>query len=112
MPEQRGIRAGAGERDADAGRGFDNPRGDLDQPQAEGSELGAPQRCGLRQRLADGPHQPIGGGVEEQPHLVGIGRATRGAVALQLGLVQLDQVLGLATGAVERVVDVFGAAPP
>ena len=49
MPEQRGIRAGAGERDADAGRGFDNPRGELDQPQAEGSELGGSERvvvCG------------------------------------------------------------------
>ena len=43
MPEQRGIRAGAGERDADAGRGFDNRRGDLDQPQAEGGELGGSQ---------------------------------------------------------------------
>ena len=67
MPEQCGIRAGAGQRDADAGRGFDHARGDLDQPHAEGSELGAPQRCGLRQRLAQAPHQPVGGGVEEEP---------------------------------------------
>ncbi len=48
--------------------------------------------------------------MEEQPHLVGIGRAARSAIALQLSLVQLDEVLGLATGAVERVLDVFGAA--
>ena len=110
MPEQRGIGTRAGQRDADAGRGLDDPRGDLDQPQAEGGELGGSERGGLRQRLAQAPHQPVGCGVEEEPHLVGVGGAARGAVALQLGLVELDQVLGLATGAVKRVVDMFGAA--
>src|SRR3546814_10969343 len=39
---------------------------------------------------------------------IGIGRAARGSVAGELGLVALDQVLGLTTRAVERVVDVPG----
>ena len=108
MAEQDGVGARAGERDTDPGRGFDHTRGDLDQPQADGGELGDPEGCGLRQRLADGPHQPIGGDVEEQPHLVGIGRTARGAVAPQLSLVKLDEVLRLAAGAIERVVDMFG----
>src|SRR3546814_991510 len=40
--------------------------------------------------------------------LIGIGRAARCSVAGELGLVALDQVLGLTTRAVERVVDVLG----
>jgi hypothetical protein len=48
-----------------------------------------------RDGLLDAPHQPVGGGVQDEAHLVGIGRAARGAIAGQLGLVALDQVLGL-----------------
>jgi len=33
-------RAGAGQRDADSGRGFDDAGGDLDRPQAESGKLG------------------------------------------------------------------------
>ncbi len=40
--------------------------------------------------------------MQDEAHLVGIGRAARGAIAGQLGLVALDQVLGLAARAVER----------
>ena len=76
MPEQRGIGAPPGQRDADAGRGLDDPRGDLDQPQAEGGELGGSERGGLRQRLAQAPHQQVGCGVEEEPHLVGFVNVT------------------------------------
>ena len=43
MPEQGGIRAGAGKRDADAAGSFDDPGRDLDQPQADGGELGNPE---------------------------------------------------------------------
>ena len=48
--------------------------------------------------------------MEDEPHLVGDWRPARGAVAFQLCLVELDEVLGLAAGAIERVVDMFGAA--
>lgn len=48
--------------------------------------------------------------MEDEPHLIGVGRAAGGPVARQLRLVQLDQVLGLAAGAVDRVIGSFGAA--
>jgi hypothetical protein len=46
--------------------------------------------------------------VQDQAHLIGIGRAARGAITGQLGLVPLDQVLGLPARAVKRIVDVLG----
>ena len=52
-----------------------------------------------RHGFAESPHQPVCSGVEDEPHLVGVGRATGGPVALELGLVQLDQILGLAARA-------------
>jgi hypothetical protein len=47
--------------------------------------------------------------MQDEAHLVGIGRAARGAIAGQLGLVALDQVFGLAAHR-ERVVNVLGRA--
>ena len=108
--EDRGIGTGAGEGDADATGGFDDAGGDLDQPGPQRRELGGSQRAGNRDRLAQLPHQPVGSGVEDEAHLVGVGRSARGAVAFQLGLVELDQVFGLTPGAVERVVDPLGTA--
>ena len=43
--------------------------------------------------------------MQDQAHLIGVGAAARGAVAFELRLVQLDQVLGLTTGATQRVID-------
>jgi len=43
--------------------------------------------------------------MEDVAHLVGIGRAAGGAVALQLGLVQPDEVFALVARAVERAID-------
>lgn len=48
--------------------------------------------------------------MQDQARLIGIGRAARGAVTGELGLVQLDQVLGLPARTVERVIDVLGRA--
>src|SRR4029077_5823575 len=53
---------------------------------------------------------PVGGSVQDQAHLVGQRAATAGAVGGELGLVQFDQVLGLAPGAVEGLVAVLGRA--
>jgi len=110
VAEQLGIRTGTGKCDVDTGGGLDDAGSDLDQPQADGGEIGGPERGGLRQHLSQSPHQPVGGGVERQPHQVGIGRAARGAVDLHLRLVAFGTVLGLSTGAIERVVDMIGAA--
>ena len=71
------------------------------QPGAQRCEFGLGQGMGLGDSVADGEHQPIGGGLENQAHLVS---AVRG----QLRLVHLDQVLGLAARAIERVIDEFG----
>ena len=58
--EERGdIRGGAGERDAYAGCGLDNPLGDLDQPRADGGELCCREPCVFRQRVAHAPHQSV-----------------------------------------------------
>src|SRR3954470_6281327 len=56
-----------------------------------------------------GPSTPtVGGGVQDQPHLIGERAAAAGAIGGKLGLVQFDQILGLASGAVERLVDMLG----
>ncbi len=48
--------------------------------------------------------------MENEPHLVGIGRAARRSIALELRFVQLDEVLRLAARAIQRVVDPLGRA--
>ena len=53
---------------------------------------------------ARGENQPVSGGVQQQPHLIGQRRAATGAVGGELGLVQLDQVLRLTAGAVETFI--------
>jgi hypothetical protein len=58
--------------------------------------------------VADGEDQPIRGGVKDQTHLVGERTAAAGAIGGELSLVQLDQVLGLAAGAIDRLVDMLG----
>jgi hypothetical protein len=43
------------------------------------------QSGGLRHRLLDAPQQPVGSRVQDQAHLIGIGRAARSAVTGELG---------------------------
>ena len=43
--------------------------------------------------------------MQDQAHLIGVGAAARGTVAFELRLVQLDQALGLTTGAIQCVID-------
>ena len=45
--------------------------------------------------------------MQDQPHLVGERAAAAGAVGGELRLVQFDQVLGLASGTVERLVKIL-----
>ena len=73
-------------------------------------ELGRCQIARLRDGVAHGEDEPIGGGVEDKADLVGERRAAAGAVGGELGLVQLDQVLGLSACAIETVVDPLGRA--
>ena len=84
------------------------PRAELQKPQANGVELGRGERVCLGDCITQGEHQPVRGGVQDQPHLVGERAAAAGAIGGKLRLVQFDQVLGLASGAVERFVDMLG----
>ena len=58
--------------------------------------------------VADGKHQPVGGGVEDEANLIGERRAARRAVGGELSLVQLDEIFRLAASAVEGLVEPFG----
>ena len=64
-----------------------------------------------RDRCAHVEKQPVGAGVQHQSHLVGERRAAAGAIGRQLGLVLLDEVLGLPPCAVDRFINVLGIAP-
>ena len=65
---------------------------------------------GFGDGVAQFQHQPIGGGVQNEPHLIGERRAAGGSIRRQLALVQLDQIFHLAARAIERVADMFGRA--
>ena len=60
--------------------------------------------------VAHHQQQPVGGGVQHEAHLIGERRAATGAIRGKLGLVQLDQVLGLAALAIQSIVEPFRAA--
>ena len=53
--------------------------------------------------VSDGEDQPVRGGRQDQAHLVGERAAAAGTIRGELSLVQLDQVLGLAAGAINRL---------
>ena len=108
--EDRPFGTRGGQRDADAGGPLDHARGDLDELEPQGGELGARPRGGLRHGGAQAMQQPVGGGVEDEAELVCGGALARGAPAGELALVQLDQVLGLAAGTVEPFVEGLGLA--
>lgn len=82
--------------DADAGGLLDDAGADLEQAQPEGGELGVGERHRTGDGAAQGEHQPVGCGVQDQPDLVGERALAGGSVRGELALVQLDQVLGLA----------------
>ena len=98
MAEEDGVRAGAGEGDAHPAGGLGDAGGDLQEPEPDRRELGLGESMCLGNGIAHGEDQPIGGGVKDEPHLVGGGGSAAGAVGGELGLVQLEQVLGLAAG--------------
>ena len=64
----------------------------------------------MQAAMTQGEHQPVGGGMQDESHLVGKWGAARGAVGGELALVQLDQILGLAAFAIESVIEPLCAA--
>jgi hypothetical protein len=84
---------------------LDDAGGDFDEAQAQRVELGAPPHRALRHRVAQAPHQPVGAGVQEQPKLIGGGLGAGGAIRRQMRLEGLDVVFGLATPAIDTLVE-------
>ena len=89
---------------------LDHAGADLDQPLAQRRKLAARERARLRQAQLDRVHEPVGRRVQDEAYLVGRRSVAGGAVRGELGLVQLDQVLGLAAGAVDLLVEVVRIA--
>jgi hypothetical protein len=56
---------------------LDDAGADLDQPLAQGSELGSRERTGGRQPRSQGVHDPVGRRVQDEAHLVGVSKKLR-----------------------------------
>ena len=78
--------------------------GEFDQAQAQGIELDTTPARPARHQGAQTPHQPVGADMQKQAHLVGAGPRARGPVGGKMGLPRLDMVLGLATRAVDLLI--------
>jgi len=83
---------------------------DLVQALPEGCELGPVERHPARHGIAECEHEPVGGGVEHRSELVGERDLVGGPVGGELDLVLLDEVLGLAAGAVDPFIKMAGPA--
>ena len=59
------------QRDLYAGRHLGDAGGDFDQGEADCVELGLAPERGLRREAAQGVHEPVGGGVDQQAELIG-----------------------------------------
>jgi hypothetical protein len=86
------------------GSGFDDAGAELQKAQSQGGKLGGGERMRFGDCVSDGEDQPVRGGMQDQADLVGERAAAAGTIRGELSLVQLDQVLGLAAGAIKRLV--------
>lgn len=89
VADERYVWAGGGEGDTDAVSGLADAGTDLQRPDAQGGELDLGLELGLGDVVAHGQHQPVGGGMQDQAHLIGQGRAAGGPVALEMRLCSL-----------------------
>ena len=96
--------------DADARGLLDDAGADLEQARPEGRELGPGERHLAGHGIAQGEHQPVGRGVQDEAELVGDRALAGGPVGGELALVQLDEVLGLAAGAVDIFIEMAGVS--
>lgn len=88
-PQQAGLGTGGGECQADARDGFEDAGAELEEPEPQRGELGFAEMMGCGHRLAQGEHQPVCGGVQDEADLVGDRRTAAGAVGGKLALVHL-----------------------
>jgi len=87
LPDQSRLGTGSGKSEADARRRFDDAGAEFQQPQADGGELGSGAVVRFWDGVSHGEDQPVGGGVQDQPHLVGERAAAAGAVGSELRFV-------------------------
>ena len=80
MPEQAGVRTGGGECEPNAACGLDDASAYFQEFFAQGRELGHGQRMNFRDIVAQIEHQPICGGVQDEPHLIGERRTTGSSI--------------------------------
>ena len=76
----------------------------------EGGELGAGERRGAGDGVAQGEHEPIGCGVQDKPELVGERALAGDSVRGELAIVHLDRVFGLTMGTGDVFVEMAGLA--
>ena len=105
------VRAGRGQRELDAGAPLDDTGSDLDEARTQGVELGKTPTGALWRSGPQAMHQPIGGRVEDEAELVGLGVVAGGAIRGEMGLVGLDQILHLPAHAIDVLVESLGLAP-
>jgi hypothetical protein len=108
--EEVGFGTCRGERKADAARGLDDTGGDFQETKTQRREFGSGQFPGFGNGVAHGKHQPKSAGVENETDLIGARRTAARAIGGELCLMQIDQVLGLATRAIQAVADALGRA--
>ena len=77
---------------------FSTTRADLEQALADGRELGPSERDPAGYGIAQGEHQSVGRGVQNEPELVGERALAGGPVGGELALVQLDQIFHIPNG--------------
>ena len=83
--EDRLIRAGGGQVQADLGLHLDDAGDDLDEAQTQGVELGDSKARSLGHGGAQPPHQPLCSGVQEGAELVCRRSRARGTVSGEVG---------------------------
>jgi hypothetical protein len=71
--EEHGLGTGGGEGQKNPAGHFDDAGGDLEQPEAQCGELDLGEIPRFGNGVADGEHQPISGGVEDEANLIGAG---------------------------------------
>src|ERR1700676_4482566 len=81
-----------GEGEAHAARGFDDTGGDFQETKTQRRELGSGQFPGFGNGVANGKHQPISSGVENEADWVAERRTTGRAIGGGLRLMLLDRV--------------------
>ncbi len=99
--EDFAVGTGAGQKDADASGALDDARNDLEQTKPQRRELADCQWRAGWHGVAHNKQEPVSAGVQDEAELVGARIAAGGSVGSQLALVQLDEVLGPAAGAID-----------